>query len=487
VAIETLSDDVLLEIFDLYLAKDENTNPWYGPGSEEKHSYDAWYVLAHVCQRWRYVVFGSPRRLNLRLHCTRRRVGEILGVWPAFPIVIWDTENFTSGEDNIIAALEHRDRVCEIRLERLSILQLEKLVPLMQESFPALTKLQIQSYQEVPDNPNLYEVSVVPVPDSFLGGSAPDLRSLCLESILFPAFPKFLLSASNLVYLYLEGTPFGYISPKMLAALSALSKLEVMHLSFGYPGDGSESDLGDPAPPPLTRSVLPALKILELGGDTEYLDDFVARIDVPSISYVDIVFAYQPSCADSFFHIPQFIGREFRSFNYAGFHLSPHAIDVTLSPQRRKHGSLKLKFLCYTDRPLSRLVEACNTSLLPLSSIENFRISVRYLDPDLQSGLNTEDPQWLEVLRQFSAAKSLYLVSVHIVPPVAFALKQVIKEGMTDVLPAIRELTVSGSLSPGPVREAIEQFATARGLSVLETPGSSNSKWRISARDAHEG
>ena len=106
VAIETLSDDVLLEIFDFCLDKDEDMGPQYDPDNEEDERclYDAWYALVHVCQRWRYVVFESPRRLNLRLHCTRRRVREMLGVWPALPIIIWDMVDFTSNEDNIIAA-----------------------------------------------------------------------------------------------------------------------------------------------------------------------------------------------------------------------------------------------------------------------------------------------------------------------------------------------------------------------------------------------
>jgi hypothetical protein len=479
VAIETLSDDVLLEIFDSYLAKDEDTNPWYDPGIEWRDSYDAWYVLARVCQRWRYVVFESPRRLNLRLHCSRRRVREMLGVWPAFPIVICDNVGVKSDEDNIVAALEHRDRVCEIKLRRhFTRSQSEKFVSLMQEPFPALTKLRIGSFPLARD-----EIPVLP--DLFLGGSVPHLRFLYLESISFPALPNLLLSASDLVYLYLNSAPSGYISPEMPAALSALSKLEVMYLSFGYP-DGYSDIVEDPAPPPVTRSVLPALKSLELGGNTKYLDDFVTRIDVPSISYLEIVFPYRPIYADDSFHIPQFIGREFRSLNYAGFHLSPHAIDVTLSSQRRKHGSLKLNYLCDTDGPLPDLVEACNTSLLPLSNIENFRISasVRCFNLGSQSGLDTEDPQWLEVLRQFSAAKSLYLASMHIVPAVAYALKQAIGEGMADVLPAIQELTASESLSPGPVREAIEQFATARGLSAFETPTSAG--WRISTRCTHD-
>ena len=82
VAFEILSDDVLLENFDLYLNKDEEVDPWYIPRSEEdeRHSHDAWYALAHVYQRWRYVVFASPRRLNLRLLGPRRRSGsDMLG------------------------------------------------------------------------------------------------------------------------------------------------------------------------------------------------------------------------------------------------------------------------------------------------------------------------------------------------------------------------------------------------------------------------
>ena len=141
-------------------------------------------------------------------------------------------------------------------------------------------------------------------------------------------------------------------------------------------------------------------------------------------------------------------------------------------------------FLCDTGDPLPSMVEAWNT-LLPLSNIENVSICTRPSNRDSESGYNTGDPRWLNVLRQFPAAKSLYLDSMEVVIPVAFALKRVIEEGMTGVLPAMQELTVSRSLSTGPVRETIEQFVTARGLSIFETflPH----RWRINGRDSHEG
>jgi hypothetical protein len=470
VFIEMLFDDVLLEIFDLFLDEDEDIDidPWYARNEENgRYSYDAWYVLAHVCQRWRYVVFASPCRLNLRLHCSRRPVREMLGIWPAFPIVVWDVQGLLSDEDSIIASLEHRDRVCEIRLECLSSLQLETLIPLMQESFPALTKLQLETFSFRRDV----------LPDSFLGGSAPHLRFLYLVDISFPAFPNLLLSASNLVHLYLSGILFGYISPEMVAAFSALTKLEHMRICFGYPD--SDSDLKGPAPPSLTRSVLPALKGLEFRGHGEYLDDFVARIDVPSINYLKIVFTNRPFFVrvGDFFHLSQLIGRveKFLSSDYARFDLRDRALNVTLSLQGWTRGSLpgalQLKFYCDTDGPLPCLVEACNTSLLPLSNIENFDIFAKDINPESESGFMTDDPQWwLEVLRQFPTAKSLSLGSMRVVPPVAFALKQVIEEGMTDVLPAIQKLSVFRFLSAGPDREAIEQFVAARGLSGLEMP-----------------
>ena len=118
-----------------------------------------------------------------------------------------------------------------------------------------------------------------------------------------------------------------------------------------------------------------------------------------------------------------------------------------------------------------------SASISGASNIENLAFSTRHLNPD--SPFNTEGPQWLEVLRRFSAAKSLSLKSMYVVPPIAFALKQVIEKGVTDVLPAVQELSIFRSLSAGPVREAIEQFVAARGLSVFETPAFSG--WRFSA------
>ncbi len=80
--INMLPDDVLLEIFHWYLDED----PSY-PNPEE---LEEWQTLVHVCRKWRNVVLGSPRRLNLQLlYDGRRPVKEMLDVWPPFPIAIY--------------------------------------------------------------------------------------------------------------------------------------------------------------------------------------------------------------------------------------------------------------------------------------------------------------------------------------------------------------------------------------------------------------
>ncbi len=49
-AIETLSDDVLLENFDLCLDKDKDIDPWYAWGNEGSRRYSI-RMMRGMCQR----------------------------------------------------------------------------------------------------------------------------------------------------------------------------------------------------------------------------------------------------------------------------------------------------------------------------------------------------------------------------------------------------------------------------------------------------
>jgi hypothetical protein len=89
-------------------------------------------------------VFGSPRHLGLKLRCTHKTpVRDMLDVWPALPLLIRGHIYEKSGVDNIIAALERSDRVCEISLYAYKgRMELPEMVlAAMQEPFHDLTIL----------------------------------------------------------------------------------------------------------------------------------------------------------------------------------------------------------------------------------------------------------------------------------------------------------------------------------------------------------
>ena len=184
-----------------------------------------------------------------------------------------------SGVDNIIAALEQRDRVCDITLN-VSGWMMDAIVPAMLGQFPALKSIVL----DVGDS------AMVVVPSSFLGGSAPQPQWLTLYAIPFPALPTLLSSTKNLVSLELSGiSRSGYISPEaMVTFFSAMPKLGSLRFQFESPQ--SFPDHEGRRYPPLARSTLPALGELVFEGVNEYFEDFVARIDTPMICILEITF-----------------------------------------------------------------------------------------------------------------------------------------------------------------------------------------------------
>jgi hypothetical protein len=429
-----LPDIALLEIFDFYM---------YGAWTE------AWQMLVHVCRKWRDVVFGSPRRLNLLLSCTARKpVKAMLDVWSLFPIVVWDTGHRMCSVDNIIAALEHNNRVCRIELLRVSSWQLEKVVAAMREPFPVLSRLQLESEDEM----------AFVIPDSFLGGSAPRLRSLVLDYIPFPRLPKLLLSATHLVHIHLLNIPHsGYISPEaMVTCLSVLTRLEILWLLFESPR--SRPRWRSRRPPPRTRTPLPALTQFEFKGVSEYLEDLVAQIDAPLLDNLKITFFHQLIFDTP--HLAQFISRtpKLKAHDEAHVIFSDSDVWVTLPFSRR----LELRISCrQSDWQLSSLAQICSSSFPQalISTVEHLYVQGVFSQPSWQDDM--ESGQWLELLYSFSTVKDLYL-DREFASRIAPTLKELVGERVTEVLPALQSLFLEGLQLSGPDQEAIRPFIAAR-------------------------
>jgi hypothetical protein len=407
-SIDTLPDEMLLAIFDIFVVDECKIS---------KQEIDRWHSLVHVCRRWRRIVFESPRRLNLRLGNTAKTPArELLDVWPAIPLFIheYGFSVHETGMDNVIAVLEHSDRVDQIIL-RLSSLFLQEALEATLVPFPKLTDLVLELEVEDEDE------SLPALPDSFLGPSAPCLQSISLNRIPFPGLPNLLLSATHLVDLSLENIPHsGYFSPETMATvLSTLASLETLHLEFR-----SQSHSDRTSQPHIsTRSVLRALTSFSFSGVSEILEDFVARIDAPQLHFVSITFDHivfdTPQLAQFTRRTPRLKVPKIARVIFERFVTDPMPLFV-------EHGAVRVIFLSRvsgrgghgrisvgisvgeSNWPPSSLVQACTSCLLPHSTLIALYIEVTNLLPDWLNDM--QDTEWLEVLLSFTAREESLFV-----------------------------------------------------------------------------
>ena len=445
-----LPDNALLEIFDFYEVDLGETRD-----ADIGWIWSQWWKkLIQVCRRWRGIILSSPRRLNLRVICTNNTpTRTLLDIWPLFPVVIRcrspqmvDEE----GVENIIAAVEHPDRISQILIHQINGRAWERLSAAMNKSFPNLTAFALRL-------PN--DDSAPVLPETFLGGSAPRLRILGLNDAGFPSFPKFILSSTLIRHIWnLDIPTSGYISPEeMVNCLAALPSLD--YLSFGF-----RSPLSRPlrtTRPHLTRLVLPALARLRFSGVSEYFEDFIARIDTPRLYKLSIEFFM-----DIIFDIPRL--RDFvcctewlKSPRQAIVSFSRPAIKIQLESPR-----FNLDIRC--ERPdwqLSSITQVFDQQLPLLSCVERLTIRERRWphikwkdDPDM-------DPsQWLELFRLFIFARNLH-VSKGLVPHVGAALLELNRGEVMEVLPVLVNLYLEGHEPSGSMQEGIKSFVTSRQLS----------------------
>ena len=441
ISVNVFPDDVLLAVFDFFVDEDP----------------DAWHSLVHVCQRWRCVVFGSPRRLNLQLFCTPGTPRITLDVWPSLPIAIWAHDCVIEDLDNMVALLDPSDRVCQINLMSIPTSQyLERLLEGMQKPLPGLKNLALWW--------NPFVTTPVPVvPDSFLSGYAPCLRDLSLNRIPFPGLPKLLLSATDLVSLHLLGIPHsGYISPEaMVASLSTSTNLRSLYLIFR--SSRSHPDRESRHRPLPKRTIFPVLTELRFQGVSEYLEVLLLGIDAPRLSTLHISFFDQIEFGAP--NLVQFICRTPRLKELERAHVSFEFGITRVNLLSRTSGcrTFSVGILCREfNLHLSSLQEVLTPSLPPLSTLEHLYIHEGPLTQlDWQGDI--ENIPWLELLYPFASVKNLYL-SEHFTPRIALCLQFLVGNRTTKLLPSLENIFLEGHRDEplGPVQEGIRQFVATR-------------------------
>ena len=434
VTINVLSDDDLREVFYHCYVNSADPFSWM------------WQPLVHVSQRWRRIVFASPHYLHLQLLCNNKTpASDSLDIWPPLPIVISYEPEYVNGDQNIVAALEHPDRITGINFPNISSAVLKRLSPFMQESLPALTEL------------DLWGKSVPVLSEAFLGGSSPCLRSCTLRGIAFPGLPKLLASTSQLVRLHLHDIPdSGYIRPNVMGScLATLPNLDRLIVEFKI----STSRPRLTSAPPTPRDILPSLTHFHFTGSVEYLEDLVARIDAPSLYDFTVTFS-----EDFDFIAVQLFRFITRTERIKILHRTNRNVEldpwsVRMTDRSGGHLELGIRYNTLSWR-LGSLERLCNNLSPLLSQVGQLRIrgdSRRRLQP----AVGMDPTQWVNVFLPFTAVYYLS-VSMKMASAVVDALGSLCRYDHEYVLPELSRLDFD-SLDPSVCdEEVLNNFITAR-------------------------
>jgi hypothetical protein len=423
----------------------------------------------HVCQRLRQIIRGSPRSLGLFICSSiRSSFRKSLRYWPDFPILISHRISPGRGNDDLIAALEHPDRVLHASLEIMSP-KVKEVLEMMKVPLPALEVFHLTGPSLGRDEGE--DSSTVELPDDFLGGSAQCLHHLLLRGIALPGLPKLLLSARGLVSLHLRPIPTtgpGHISPEaMVGALAGLAKLENLSIKFRSPIPPHKQRgrlLGH-----LVRDVLPALTKFRFEGENEYLEDLVAQIDTPRVKDIEIEYFMREVETRQ---LSQFISRA-ATFELAQFRtahvvvcLDQASIELDQAKHNQAHHNqvhFRLRMSPESDFSIPCMTRVLGQFVAMLCNVDHLSINGSHHE-EFRRGLDSVyKTELISLLLLFPAVEVLRVSGAFTVDVVS-ALQDIAEERVTEVLPALNLLLLGkddGNEPAGPP----ERFISLRRLS----------------------
>ena len=456
--VKMIPEDILLEIFDFYRlwAMEHQGQSW------------RWRHLTRVCKKWRKVISLSPRRLDLRILCEYRSpIENILHSWPNLPVVVGpDAHPWISdlGQDldtsmprNIMVALRHPARLCEITLN-MKKSWTGPIVEMLPNPCQALERIRITVNDAT--GPSIL------IHNAFLGGSALRLREIELDGISFPFLEirRVLLSTDNLIELHLSKIPHAaYFSPDdLVTGLSTLVQLESLTVDFHSPA--SSPPFGTTRRP-LQSTSLPSLESFYFHGTSEYLEDFVSRIELPVLRKITLRIFNQ-----IFFDLPQFSQsiphlKALESPTHLRITHSAKLVSIVFFRETVMGHSIRICSFETSCRRLDWQLSFVTQILSPLSFLLSRAVCVII---ETNRGIPTgeedmDSTQWLELFRSFTHVKEVRVMEAQLVPSIVQALAT--EATATGVLPGLSRLYLHDFGRSPFVSDAAQQFVSIRSLS----------------------
>ena len=460
--IRLIDDDSLLRIFSCYRFEDE----------DDWHHRHTWWRLAHVCRRWRYLIYHSPYHLGMSLILTNDSPSiDTLSHLPPLPLVIDYSDRTRTlerkDEDNICLGLQWNDRVRQVAIQAPSP-SLHILLEPMNNPFPRLGDLSLFST-------TTEEMGLV-LPEAF---QAPFLNRLSLHGI---GPPKGLSSLSSMIALSTISLTHiqhsCYFTPwHLIIQLQGLPHLEELSIGFAVPIPlpSSEREL---LPTPIPPVTLPALRRLTFRGVSVYLDNLVAQINTPLLERLSLTLLFE--LAFTLINLTEYIPRT-KGFGCLVarviFNKAAASIDAGYDEQL---GVEKSGFHVNVDcKPLDWQIDSAmqivSVIRKVLSTIEELTLDLDVNGIPLDWENTLDSVMWHELLLPFIRAKKLHIGS-SLALELSRALELVAEGLVPELLPELQELDVT--LENDHAKKAFSRFIETRestGRPVhLWTPGFSS-------------
>jgi hypothetical protein len=433
VHIHDIDDDSLLQVFSHYRQQDGDN--W--------HLRHTWRRLAHVCQKWRYLVYHSSSFLDMCLLLTNKSPSmNTLNHLPPLPLVIdfsyiSGLETWTLARkygDNIRLGLQQNGRVRRVAL-RASSSSLRMLLEQMNKPFPRLEDLSLSF--TIAEETN---VTSVVLPESL---QVPFLNRLSLHGIGLPNLSS-MISLSTLSLTRIQASC--YFAPgHLVTQLQGLLCLEELSIGFAIPIPlpSSEREL---LPAPIPPVTLPALRRLTFRGVSVYLDNLVAQINTPFLDQLSLSLLFE--LVFTAVNLTEFIHRT-KGFRCLGsrVHFSKKSTSIDYY-EHRDIGkfSLHVNVNCQPlDWQIDSATQVCSALGNVLSTVEELVLDFNVDGMPLDWENILDSVLWHELLLPFIKVKKLCIGSL-LTLELSRALESVAGGLVLELLPDLQELEIQGEI-----------------------------------------
>ena len=440
-SIHVLDDDSLLNIFYLYrpsfLGEGEKYFDRVRGGKLRWKQGRWWFSLAHVCQRWRNLIFGSASYLRLSLVCTNGTpVADMLQFSPPLPLTVdYRSENGITAEDEegLLLALEHRDRIRHLRLF-LPGRDLEKFVMAIDEEFPILEYLIVGPWAE--------DSTALMLPEIL---QAPNLRHLALSGFACPIRSRLHPTSVGLVTLYLTiNHQSAYFQPNVLLQwISFMPQLESLVIRFTFPVPNRDVERQLTHMSITTHITHPNLRLFAFRGVSAYLEAIACQITTPRLENLDIWFFKQLT-----FSVPRLVlfinTTENLKFGNAEIAFQDEGVIVVMY----LHEADTYPFIVrvdgwHLDRQVSSVAQISNAHSQVFSAVERLVLRHNVHSRSSEGHNDVDRIEWRNLLRSFSNVKTV-LVEDGLVGQLSRCLRLEDGESPLELVPELQELTYHG-------------------------------------------